>query len=207
MGIELTLFALPSNCLAAEKTLYDHGNGDLLQTINFLINDIRAGRPGSNNVEAWENDKYYSDGDVVILKETFNDLKQNPNLFFVYYYDGARGHDHWVYLLELLAGDAEINLPRAAAFGSQGTPDAAKATQGAPIGWSNVEQVQRIANFLDKVDFDEITSRFKGFPQDRHFYKRRSDDAHTHLYSTIRDIKRFYSRAANQELIVVSILD
>ena len=166
MGVEITLFTLPDKCAIVEKTLLAAGNGELLQDICFLVTEIRRGLPAERQTERWTVDEHLTAEDIEILQDTFQSIQQNPHVLFNFLYDGPRGHDHVIYLLELFADSKEKDLPRAAVLGSQGTPDSATATQGRPIGWSSVEQAKHISEFLDKVNVDEIAKRFEGFPQD-----------------------------------------
>lgn len=205
MGVEITLFALPENSPALQGVIDERLSGDILQTISHLRGHLIDGRPAADDFEYWADGS--SNEFMDALKSEYGAIQQNPHWLALYFYGGDRGHDHWVYLLELVASDRQRELATTAVFGSQQVNPSSTATQGAPIMWSDPKQVAAISAFLQSVDIELIRSTFTGFPPDRKFYKRKRDDDLGSCLASIREVTKLYRRATRYELSVVSILD
>lgn len=205
MGVEIFQNVLPEDSAAMQRVLSGEVNGSLLQEVFQLLRYLRQGKPGEEFFDEYES--YGSPAQKFVLEDVFKTIQQHPHLLSICFDGGTRGHDHWEYLLQIGCEPNQYDLCRAAVFGHDIVSESAIASQGIPIRWSSVEQVQEIDQCLKGIDLQHVEQKFNGFPVDKRFYKRRSDNTIKQCLSELRDIKKFYHWAARNNLAAVCILD
>ena len=208
MGVEIKLFPIPNDWDVMSDAIAGNQPGYLLQHMGFLFSSLLDGESG----EEWFEDLTLDNEPECYIKALhswFDEIKSKPHLLGMYFDGASRGHDHWAYLLELAAdNEREKELAHSAIFGSQAVHASAVASQGIPIRWSTAEQVAQISALISNREHGQKTEeRFDGFPDERVFYKRRSDDQFQGCMYELDKIREFYHRASNANFAVASILD
>ena len=203
MGVEIFQYTFPEDAAPLQMILNNKIDGELLNNYAFLINHLQRGKHAKLYLDSLGDS--FSPAELEAIRQTYEIIQNSPHILAICFDEPSRAHDHCAYLLELCQPEKK-QLPQQAIFGSQ-QASTATGTQGIPIKWSNTQQVIEIDEFLQNVSLDQIRSNFNGFPTDRVFYKRRSDEDFESLLPLLRRLKQFYTRAALNKLAVITILD
>ena len=203
MGIEIFQFGLPESSVAIRDCINGKLNGQILQSVGQLIEGICDGEDGGEFIQDLGDP--YSPEEIQAIRESYEIVQQSPHFLAVNFDGASRGHDHWAYLLGLVDDAEEKAVSNSAVFGSQTISEAAIATQGIPIRWSDANQVSLIDNFLRRAEFDDIRENFEDFPTG--LYKRRSSDQLEGCLHEISRLATMFRLAAEAGLAVVTVLD